>query len=320
MDIQKRFERVLAIYFQLQAKPLVRAQELAERFEVSLRTIYRDIHALTDAGIPIYGEAGKGYALVEGYKIAPTLFSKEEALSFAAAEKLMQNFVDKNLSRHFSDALIKMKGILRYTDKEEVAELEKLVLMDGQNQLFNQDLPEALSHLMAAIAQKKQLLIAYLKPQSQHTEQRSIEPVGLFHEHGFWYVMAFCLLRQDYRQFRLDRFQKIDRLSSDFCKQHETLSFYLQKRISPKGIKVVILVDKERAHYLSWERKYYGFESEKEMEGKVEMTFSIPEKSEAFARWYLMFADSAVIVEPLTLRTTVQRLMQDSIAKQASTA
>lgn len=316
MDIQKRFERVLAIYFHLQAKPLVRAQELATRFDVSLRTIYRDVRALIDAGIPIYGEAGKGYALVEGYKIAPTLFSKEEALSFAAAEKLMQNFVDPDLSRHFSDALMKMKAILRYSDKEEVAELDNQLLMHGHPHLFNKNLPEALSKLMASIAQKKQLHIAYLKPQSEYKEERTIEPVGLFHEHGYWYLMAYCLLRNDYRQFRLDRFQHIDRLLSDFSRQHESLNFYLQQRIPQKGIKVVILVEKNRANYMSWERNYYGFIAEKEHEGQVEMTFNIPENSQAFARWYLMFADDAEIVEPLTMRNTVQQLLQDSLSKQ----
>src|SRR5690606_34165952 len=112
MDITKRFNRVVAIYFRLQAKPLVKAQDLAERFGVSQRTIYRDIKSLEQAGIPIYGEAGTGYALVDGYKLSPTRFSQEEIMTLAAAEKLMQKFVDPDLSKHFSSAINKIKAYL----------------------------------------------------------------------------------------------------------------------------------------------------------------------------------------------------------------
>lgn len=127
MDIQKRFDRILNIYMLLQAKPLVRAQDLAVRFEVSLRTIYRDIQALQGAGVPIYGETGIGYALVQGYKIPPTSFTREEALSFAAAEKLIANYFDKDLYLHFSTAMNKMKSILRTADKEDIATVEEKV-------------------------------------------------------------------------------------------------------------------------------------------------------------------------------------------------
>tara|TARA_R110002073_G_C9461371_1_gene578752 strand:+ start:1636 stop:1941 length:306 start_codon:yes stop_codon:yes gene_type:complete len=96
-DTVNRFDRIVSILVQLQSKRIVKAQELADRFEVSLRTIYRDIRTLEASGVPIISEAGVGYSIMEGYRLPPVMFTREEAGSFVAAEKLMQKFVDKSL-------------------------------------------------------------------------------------------------------------------------------------------------------------------------------------------------------------------------------
>ena len=96
-ETPKRFDRIVAILIQLQSKKIVKAHELAERFKVSLRTIYRDIRTLEASGVPIYSEAGIGYSLMEGYRLPPVMFTREEASSFIAAEKLMQKFTDKEI-------------------------------------------------------------------------------------------------------------------------------------------------------------------------------------------------------------------------------
>jgi biotin operon repressor len=84
-ETPKRFDRIVAILIQLQSKKIVKAQELADRFEVSLRTIYRDIRTLEASGVPIYSEAAVGYALMEGYRLPPVMFTREEVSSFIAA-------------------------------------------------------------------------------------------------------------------------------------------------------------------------------------------------------------------------------------------
>ena len=114
----KKFDRILNIYVQLQSRNWITAQQFANRYEVSVRTIYRDIKALENAGVPVYNEPGKGFALVDGYRIPPTIFTKEEAMSFAIAEKLVEKFADKKLSFDFSSALHKMKAILRTNEKK----------------------------------------------------------------------------------------------------------------------------------------------------------------------------------------------------------
>ncbi|MGO1521121.1 MAG: helix-turn-helix transcriptional regulator, partial [Sphingobacterium sp.] len=88
-EIKKRFDRIVEILIQLQSRRLVKAKDLADHFQVSLRTIYRDIRSLEQAGVPLIGEAGLGYSLVDGYRLPPVSFTKEEALSFASTEKLV---------------------------------------------------------------------------------------------------------------------------------------------------------------------------------------------------------------------------------------
>lgn len=107
VDLKKRFDRIVHILIQLQSKRIVKAQELAIRFDVSLRTIYRDIKSLEQAGIPIIGEAGTGYSLIDGYRLPPIIFTKEEALSFIGAEKLMQKYMDSHLIADFQSAIFK---------------------------------------------------------------------------------------------------------------------------------------------------------------------------------------------------------------------
>src|SRR5690606_7086866 len=150
-DGTKRFDRVVSILIQLQSKRIVKAQELAERFEVSLRTIYRDIRTLEASGVPIYSEAGIGYSLMDGYRMPPVMFTQEETASFVAAEKLMQKFTDKAIRRDFASAMYKLKALLRSNDKDWFSTIESQVVMQPINRKFNEDVPNALSTLFESI-------------------------------------------------------------------------------------------------------------------------------------------------------------------------
>lgn len=310
MEITKRFDRILAIFIQLQAKPIVKAQDLADKFQVSLRTIYRDIRSLENAGIPIYAEAGIGYSLVDGYKMPPTLFTKEEAMSFAVAEKLMQRYVDQELSKNFSMALSKMKAVLRNSDKEKVSAVESKVFLSPAHQSsFNEKVPSALALLFNAIARQKQIQLTYLSPEATQPNQRKIEPIGVFHENGYWYMMAYCYLRNAPRQFRLDRIQQLHVLEDKFAQTHHPLSFYLDKKEIAETENVRILVQHNMARYLHWERKHFGFVSEKKVKDGIEMIFETANLS-YFARWFMMFGDEARVIEPTELKDMVQQLNQ----------
>src|SRR5690554_164894 len=192
-ETTKRFDRIVSIFVQLQSKRVVRAQELSERFGVSLRTIYRDIRSLEQAGVPIFGEAGTGYSLVEGFRMPPVVFSREEVMGFVGAEKLMEKFVDRTLAAHFKAGMYKIKAVLRMNEKDWAAAIgEQIVMRQHMNVPFNDRVPDALSVLFESIAQRRKVLVTYKGLQDTRAAQRTIEPVGMFHQHNYWYVMAFC--------------------------------------------------------------------------------------------------------------------------------
>ncbi|GEO04699.1 transcriptional regulator [Adhaeribacter aerolatus] len=309
-DNLNRFDRIVAILIHLQSGRVVKAQELADRFQVSLRTVYRDIRSLEASGVPISGEAGVGYSLMEEYRLPPVMFTQEEASSFVAAEKLMQKFSDKSLGAYHESAMYKVKAALKGKAKDRVAALETQIWVNFGQELFNQNTPDALNILLDSIAEKKQVMLQYQSLYSDASTNRFIEPVGLFNENNYWYVMAFCHLRAAYRQFRTDRILEIKRTSVPFTKEHGNIEHYRQTDDSTLKTKVVIRVDKETARYIQTGRKYYGFVSEKIMGDKIEMTFMTADIQHGLPRWYLMFGDCAEIIEPEILRERVNELLE----------
>ncbi len=306
-----RFDRIVAILIQLQSKRVVRAQELADRFGVSLRTIYRDIRSLEASGVPIRGEAGSGYSLMEGYRLPPVMFTKEEAASFIAAEKLMQQFTDRALGASHESAMYKVKSVLKGQQKDWIDSIAHQILITPNQELFNEHVPDALEILFESLAARKRVYMKYKAFFSEEPSAREMEPVGLFHENNHWYIMAFCLLRNDYRQFRTDRIIRIRRTEHPFEKEHPALEALRQKPCDEPLTRIRIRVEKRMARYLQTSRKFYGFESELDLGDQVEMTFMTPSPEEGFPRWFLMFGDFAEILEPDTLKARVREIIKN---------
>lgn len=307
----KRFDRIIAILIQLQSKKIVRAQELADRFEVSLRTIYRDIRTLEASGVPIYGEAGIGYSLVDGYRLPPVMFTREEASSFIAAEKLMEKFIDKELGQHYQSAMFKLKSVLQNSDKDWVSTIESnVVIQPPMGNLFNEKVPDAMAIFFKSIADKTQVVLNYQAFDAEVSSERTIEPVGIFHDHNNWYVFGFCHLRNDYRQFRADRIEGIQKTNLPFTREHQPLETHLNKEKEHPTTKVRLLVDKKISKFLASEKKYHGFVAQKNVGDLVEMTFLSRDIENGFARWFLMFGDYATILEPERLKERVLELME----------
>src|SRR6187402_3596094 len=113
-----RIDRISAILIQLQSRRVVKASDIAERFGISLRTVYRDVKTLEEAGIPLIGEAGIGYSIMDGYRLPPVMFTREEATAFLTAEKFVENLTDASTTTHYKSAMYKVRAVLKNTEKE----------------------------------------------------------------------------------------------------------------------------------------------------------------------------------------------------------
>lgn len=306
-----RFDRITALLIQLQSKKVVKAQDIADRFGISLRTVYRDIRTLEEAGVPIYGEAGIGYSLVDGYRLPPVMFTPEEAMAFVTAEKLMEKFSDSALQSNFASALYKVKAVLRGSEKELVDNLEGYIEVTKKH--HNSNHPQnTLDVLIKAIAERKAVHMEYRALGKEDNSKRLIEPIGVFHENDSWYTVAYCHLRETYRQFRIDRVKNIQ-LTQQQQQKRATLQEYREKEQIQRDCvpqKVILRVDKSVAPYIQEQRYHYGFVSEIVADNYIDMTFTSHYLYEGFSRWIMMFADYAEVLEPASLKERMATLLE----------
>jgi predicted DNA-binding transcriptional regulator YafY len=222
----KRISRLTAIVTQLQTKRIVTASELASKFSVSVRTIYRDIRALEQAGIPIYVEEGKGYSLMEHYRLAPVMFTESEANALIAAEQLVLNNKDSSLIKDYSEAIDKIKSVLIKNVKDKANLLSERTQF---NQAKNIERSSSnLSALQFALTNFFLTRIEYTS-ETSNTTSRTIEPFALLSTRGDWLLVAWCRLRKEFRYFRLDRIRKLEVLSEKFTSHDMTLQEYFDR-------------------------------------------------------------------------------------------
>jgi len=306
-----RIDRVSAVLIQLQSRKVVRAIEIAERFKISLRTVYRDIKTLEDAGIPIIGEPGIGYSIMEGYRLPPFMFTRDEATAFLTAEKFIENLTDTTTTKNYKSAMYKIKAVLRATDKSLLEEIDNNIAVlktSSQTTINNND---HLQILLNGIAQKLVLNLEYFSNHNQQHSNRDVEPIGIFFKDNYWHLIAFCRIRNDYRDFRVDRINKVTATDTFFNAKHPTLQNYLNQTVKEQGLElIVILVEKEIYAHLENQKYYNGFISEKTIDTRIEMTF-LSGSIEGFARWFVIFGDNAQIVLPEKLKKRVADIIAD---------
>lgn len=224
-DDIKRISRLTAILTQLQTKRRLTAASLAEKFGVSTRTIYRDIRALERAGVPVLTEEGKGYTLMEGYRIPPVMLTEKQANALILAEQLVLKNKDASFVKDYSEAIDKIKSILRYTTKDKANLLANRTQYD---QVIHQERnSNNLSDLQNALTNYNLVRIHYVNKEGIATN-RLIEPFALVNSEN-WYLIAWCRLRKEFRFFRLDRIQKMEILSENFEPHKLTLQEYFDQ-------------------------------------------------------------------------------------------
>lgn len=304
-----RIDRLSAILIQLQTKRVIKAQEIADRFNISLRTVYRDIRALEEGGVPIGSEAGLGYYLVEGYNLPPVMLDKDEAGALILSQKLVEKFADGSISMHLENAMNKIRAVLKEADKDYIQNLENSIMVHNSLlQFTNQNQQQIMSLIQQALSAKKAIEIHYTK-MDKTVSNRKLNPLGLIYYGSNWHLIGWCTLRNDYRDFRVDRIEKLEIQEERFFEtDFLTLEKYIDKMAGENPlIEIKINVKNEILPHISVSKYYYGFVSEREFDHYMEMTFKVSE-FEYFSRWLLMLGNGATIVSPESLKERMQEL------------
>ncbi len=222
-----RLSRLSATLTLLQTKRIVSAPELAAHFGVSVRTVYRDIRALEDSGIPICTEEGKGYSLVEGFSLPPVMLSQSEANALLTAEKILVNNSDASLAKEYQAAIAKIKAVMRFPTKEKLEILQKRMVVRKSRTEAQSPQSTYLSTLQMAITDSFCVEIVYESLHDHATSERVVEPLGVYtSQDGNWVLVAWCRLRNEHRSFRLDCIRRLTLLYEQCPKPEFSLEEY----------------------------------------------------------------------------------------------
>jgi predicted DNA-binding transcriptional regulator YafY len=314
-----RTDRLLAIVLELQAKKQVRAEDLAETFEVTKRTIYRDMMALDESGVPIVAIPGQGYSLVEGYFLPPLSFNTDEAIMLL----LGADFVGQNFDAQYREAAQtagqKIMAVLPDKLRHEVEYLESSIQFIALNGPF---VPETLQLLRRAIIQRRCVRFNYharshnSKP--SEISLREADPYGLLHIADAWVLFAYCHLRQDMRHFRLDRMEDVVILDQKFTRPPDFK--FLSQDQDERSIMVQVLIDHETARWTQESPSFFQVAAEAHAEGLL-ITFMVSQPSDVL-HWLMSWGSHVRVLEPESLRELMARealgMLENHAVKEVS--
>ena len=203
----RRADRLFEIIQWLRSRRITTAQWLAQRLEVSERTIYRDIRDLMTSGVPIEGEAGIGYALRKGFDLPPLMFNREELAALSLGAQIIRSWADPQLAAAAERVLSKIEVVLpdELKDKMENTRLYSPIVR------LNPEVANVLATLRLAIDQQHKVRFDYRREDGEYS-QRTVWPLGLFFWGTVWTLGTWCELRNSFRNFRLDRIQAVHQL------------------------------------------------------------------------------------------------------------
>jgi len=207
----RRADRLFQIVQLVRGRRLTTADFLAERLQVSVRTVYRDIADLQAQGVPLDGEAGVGYRMRAGFDLPPLMFSREEAQALVAAVRIAQPRLDSTLATHAEMALAKIIGVLPAGVRAAAESLAVFAIVPTLDDATR----DRLVPLREAAEQRRKLHFRYLDLKGAASE-RSVRPLGCFYWDSVWTLAAWCELRDGFRSFRVDRIEALATLDESF--------------------------------------------------------------------------------------------------------
>ena len=304
-----RTDRLVAMVLFLQGRRVVRAAEMAKHFEVTERTVYRDMAALGEAGVPISGEAGVGYCLMKGYQLPPVMFTAEEASALFVGGELVKQFTDASLQGPMASALDKLRAVLPRDRQDHVERLTQRTLVYGDSR--RRVAPEAAAQrwllpVQQGVVLRRVLRLAYQGRARAEETQREVEPLGVVFYGGAWYLVGWCRLRKDYRHFRIDRIHRLE-LSPVKFEVREGFSFkeHMEESSAREQTLPVRVWFSRRALERARRESFATLIEEKARDGGAEVSL-YAWSLEWMARWLLSFGGDAEALAPAKLRQLVR--------------
>ncbi|GAC1405158.1 MAG: YafY family protein [Ktedonobacteraceae bacterium] len=300
-------DRLLAIVLELQGKGKQRAEDLAKTFETSKRTIYRDIEALCEAGVPLVSIPGRGYSLMEGYFLPPLSFTTDEAtMLLLGSEFMAQNFdAQYRIAAHAASR--KIASVLPETLRDDVAYLQKSIRFITPEQRPAGTM--MLQQLRRAVIERVTVRFQYAKRYGQEGQEtqtaREADPYALIHVAGIWHLTAYCHLRQDVRIFRLDRMDMLEVLPKAFVRPANVT--IQEHQGQQRTLTVLVLFAHEVIRWVRESRNYYVVSEEETTEGLL-VTLQVRQESEII-QWLLSWGQHVRVLEPESL---CQRLVEEA--------
>ncbi len=303
-----RTDRLLAIILELQAKGTQRAEDLAATFEVSKRTVYRDVQALSEAGVPVVAVPGQGYSLLEGYFLPPLSFTIDEAALLLLGSEVMAQSFDAEYRAFAQDAACKIAGALPERVREETSRLKDAIRFSTHETVDNPAEEDHLRQIRRAIVRRQTIRLRYFARFGDGETVREVDPLGLIHFRGIWQVVGYCHLRQAIRSFRISRVEALTVLPRGFDRPGFSLTAYLrqkrrEERAAGNWIVVRALFDLESARWVTETPSFFAVDTVTTPDGLL-VTLHVPREQDA-VQWLLGWGRHVRVLEPDSMRQSI---------------
>ncbi len=290
--MKMRESRLFRIVYYLLQNGKATAPELAQKFEVSIRTIYRDIDSISSAGIPIYATQGKGggISILNDYTLDKSLFSEQEQEQMLTALQGMVATAEENSN----ELLTKLSGLFQINSTNWI----EVDFSDWAHRTPQQD---TFNIIKEAIFQKRVISFCYFSGKG-NKEKRNVRPIRLVFKSKSWYLYSFCLLRNDYRFFKLTRIKELEMLSETFTQDFTPTK--IEKQIQVENTVAVKLKFDRQAAF----RVYDEFTDSitEDSQGNLYVQIDLPD-NEVLYSYVMSFSDSVEVIEPQSIREQMKK-------------
>jgi predicted DNA-binding transcriptional regulator YafY len=304
----------MGILLELQARGDLRAEDLAGTFEVSVRTIYRDVEALCETGVPIVATPGKGYRLMEGYFLPPLSFTADEAALLLLGGELVRDRVDPLLRRAAEEALRKLASVL---PSERRAEMERRRQGLFFASIASQSDDRRLVLARRAVDERRVVRLVYHAFRREQPDPRDVEPIRLVHISDSWYLAGYCRLRQDARLFRLDRIDRLEVLEERYVPgARHALSDRFERDMTGHA-EARVRFDREVVRWVRERQPFVLLREERDAAGAI-FVYALRDAQEILA-WLLPWGRAVEVLSPDWLRARLAEEAQAIVARHAAT-